>query len=549
MNRLQDRPSTRSTSALRPLLTDVGMALRALRRLPGYLRHPLTVTEAHEIVAARLESRESDFLDLARRAIFEYPASPYRTLLHFAGCAYGDLERLVRQAGVEGALRTLCRAGVYLTVDEFKGRRPVIRGSTQITVDPAGLRNPLSVPHLRASTGGSRGVATSVQLDLACVRDRAVNMYLALDARGGAQWRTAIWSPRGVIPLLWYSACGAPAARWFVEVDPAALGPWSRFRWSARLVIWTSRLARVALPSPEYAPIDATAPIIAWIRNTLDAGDVPHLWGSPSSIVRLCRAAERAGVDFAGARFTITGEPITEARLAAIRRVHGDAMPDYGSVDSGGTVAYGCLAPDAPDDVHVFRDLNAVIHAEAPVLPAEALLISSLRPSAPFILLNVSMGDRATLTERRCGCPMERLGWGTHLHSIRSFEKLTAGGMTFHDTDVVRILEEVLPQRFGGGPTDYQIIEDAAAEDGQPRLRLLVHPSIGPIDPAAVSDTFLHALGRGGEHLRQMAIQWKQAGFLRVEREAPRRTGAGKILHLMAAPSRDQESRRDRRSR
>jgi len=31
-------------------------------------------------------------------------------------------------------------------------------------------------------------------------------------------------------------------------------------------------------------------------------------------------------------------------------------------------------------------------------------------------------------------------GWDTHIHSIRSPEKLTAGGMSFLDTDVVRVI-------------------------------------------------------------------------------------------------------------
>ena len=40
----------------------------------------------------------------------------------------------VGQEGVEGALRTLFRHGVYLTVDEFKGRPPVQRGRATIEV-------------------------------------------------------------------------------------------------------------------------------------------------------------------------------------------------------------------------------------------------------------------------------------------------------------------------------------------------------------------------------------------------------------------------------
>ncbi len=70
------------------------------------------------------------------------------------------------------------------------------------------------------------------------------------------------------------------------------------------------------------------------------------------------------------------------------------------------------------------------------------------------------MGDQAVVSERACGCPYQQLGWTTHLHGIRSFEKLTAAGMTFLDTDVIRVLEEVLPGRFGGIPSDYQLVEE-----------------------------------------------------------------------------------------
>jgi hypothetical protein len=302
-----------------------------------------------------------------------------------------------------------------------------------------------------------------------------------------------------------------------------------------QVIAWTSRLAGVPMPTPEYTPVDAPLRIVEWMEKTLREGAVPHLWGYSSSVVRLCRSAEEAGVDLAGARFTITGEPVTGARLAAIHRVHGDALPDYGSVDSGGSISYGCLSPQAPDEVHVLSDLNAVIQTDGPPFPKGALLVSSLRPTTPFILLNVSMGDRATITERSCGCPLETLGWRTHLHTIRSYEKLTAGGMTFEDIDVVRVLEEVLPRRFGGGPTDYQLIEDDA-DDGQPRLRLLVHPAIGPVDPVAVSSAFLDAIGGEYEKKQHMADQWRHAGFLRIDREAPRSSGSGKILHLVAAP-------------
>jgi hypothetical protein len=519
-----------------PILTDASMILRAFYRLPGYLRHPLTLPECRAILRRRMERREHDWLDLVQRTILANPASPYRALLQLAGCEYGDLERLVHHDGLEGALQALFRAGVYLAVDEFKGRRPAIRGSATITVDRDQLRNPLAVPSLWAATSGSRGAATRIQLDMACIRDRAVNMALTLDARGGASWRSATWTTRGLAPLLWYSGLGGPPARWFLQVDPRAQEVRAQLRWSIRMITWTSRLAGRPIRFPEYVPVDAPLGIVRWIDETLGAGEVPHLWTAPSAAVRLCRAAEEAGIGLAGARFTITGEPITPARLAAIRRAQADAVPDYGSADSGGSITYGCLSPDAPDEVHLFNDLNALIQADGPPFPTGALFVSSLRPTTPFVLLNVSMGDSATMTGRRCGCPLEALGWRTHLHTIRSYEKLTASGVTFEDTEIIPILEEFLPRSFGGGPTDYQLVEEEDSE-GQPRLCLLVDPTAGPVDPAAVAEAFLEAIGHGSETKQHMVDVWRQAGMLRVERRAPQPTASGKILHLVAAPT------------
>jgi hypothetical protein len=277
------------------------------------------------------------------------------------------------------------------------------------------------------------------------------------------------------------------------------------------------------------------------MRAERAAGRTPHLcWAYPSSGVRLCEAALAAGLDLAGVEMTLLGEPITAARLAAIARAGAHAIPAYGSGEAG-LIANGCLAPAAADDVHVYRDLQAFIQpgpaAATAGLPARALLISSLRPTAALVLLNVSMGDQAEMDERACGCPLAELGWTTHLSGIRSYEKLTAGGMTFLDTDIIRVLEDVLPRRFGGGPTDYQLVEEEDAA-GRPRVRLLVHPGVGPLDAAAVADAFLAAIGGGSGAERVMELEWRQARLLEVERQVPRAAPSGKIAHLHLEPPR-----------
>jgi hypothetical protein len=140
---------------------------------------------------------ETPTSSVSRAAIFANLESPYRRLLALAGCEEGDLGRLVRDTGLEGALGVLWRHGVYLTVDEFKGRQPVVRGRVSFEVHPSQLHPPHTVQHLLAPTGGSRSRGTIVPIDLGNIRDRAVNRRIQMDARGGGGWSM----PSGAFPV------------------------------------------------------------------------------------------------------------------------------------------------------------------------------------------------------------------------------------------------------------------------------------------------------------------------------------------------------------
>ncbi len=413
--------------------TDLRVGARFLRALPRFLRHPVRPDEARAIVRRRLATRETDFLDMARRCVTAHPNGPYHFLFEAAGCELGDLESLVRREGVEGTLQAVYRAGVYLTVEEFKGRRPVERGSRVFHVDPGDVLNPASVVYVPSQTGGSRGAATPVPLDLAAVRDWAVNKSLACVARGGGSWTHARWSVPGgatIVQLLLYAAFGAVPVRWFSQVDPTdtALDP--RYRLSAVALRWGSRLAGVPLPRSEHVPLHDPSPIARWMAAVLSRGGTPHLATYVSSAVRVFQAAQHAGLDLRGAQFSVGGEPITPSRLDAIHTVGAEAAPRYGSIEAG-LIGDGCLAPAAADDHHLYHDLLACVQpgpgGARPGVPADAVLITSLRPTAPLLLLNVALGDRASVAPRACGCPLEEAGWPTHLSSIRSYEKLTVG--------------------------------------------------------------------------------------------------------------------------
>ena len=123
-------------------VADLVAGLRVLARLPRLVRTPLSAADAKTALGERLARREADFLSLVRRGVYENPASPFRTLLAHAGCEPGDLARLVRADGIEGALRTLLRAGVYVTGDELKGVHPIVRGSLRHAATPVAFRNP-----------------------------------------------------------------------------------------------------------------------------------------------------------------------------------------------------------------------------------------------------------------------------------------------------------------------------------------------------------------------------------------------------------------------
>jgi hypothetical protein len=516
---------------------DMMMGLRFFSRLPVVLRKRLTLAEASVVVAQRLERREECFLSNLRNSIFGYPGSPYLDLFGAAGCEYGDAEKLVHGEGVEGALKILFHHGIYISVDEFKGRRPAVRGGTTIKLDPDSLRNPCAAYHVPVASGGSRGGGTPVFMDLAFVRGCAINSLFYFNAWGGRNWRKATWEVPGAgarFRLIKYACFGSPPGRWFSQIDPGdpSLDPVFRLNsWGMHIA---SYFAGVPIPRPIHTPLSNPQPLLKWSQQVIREGGVPHIFTFPSSAVAACKAAMNSGGDLEGTRFTIGGEPITRARLDSVRSVGATALPRYGSMECG-PIGYGCMKPVEVDEVHLLNDLHALIQAgpegEVFGFPENGLLITALHPRSPFVLLNVSMGDEAVLSPRSCGCPLEELGWHVHLHTIRSYEKLTSGGITFFGSDVIHVLEVVLPERFGGGPTDYQLLEEEGP-GGVAAVKLLVSPSVGDVDFEQVRTAFLESLAANSAVNQVMIRLWKESDVLTVERRNPQQTRSGKVLHF-----------------
>jgi hypothetical protein len=148
-------------------------------------------------------------------------------------------------------------------------------------------------------------------------------------------------------------------------------------------------------------------------------------------------------------------------------------------------------------------------------------------------MLNVESDDYGVMETRSCGCLLEEVGFKEHLYNIRSFAKLTGSGMTIIGSDFVRILEEVLPHKYGGAVTDYQLLEEED-ERGQTSLCLIISPDVGAVDEGGVIDTVLEELRQNAYGGKLAAGFWSQVNTLCVKRMHPK-SSSGKIatLHLM----------------
>jgi hypothetical protein len=197
-----------------------------------------------------------------------------------------------------------------------------------------------------------------------------------------------------------------------------------------------------------------------------------------------------------------------------------------------GRIGLACGDPRATDDVHLVTDKLALIRrAPQSGLPGiDAWYLTTLLPALPKIMLNVETGDHGAVVQRPCNCLLGEVGLTTHLHTIRSYEKLTTEGMHFTGVPLLHLIESVLPARFGGNPTDYQLVEHQV--DGITRVSLVVSPAVGPIDESAAVAVALDVLGGADAGSRMMAGIWEQAGTLRVVRREPYVTSAAKIQPL-----------------
>lgn len=495
----------------------------------------MTRSAALEQLAHQRDRREDSFLRTLQHTVFENPASPYLALLIRAGITCEDIRDLVRRDGVEGALGRLFEAGVYVTLDEFKGVKPIRRGDFELPVLASDFDTPMPSRAFEVRGGGTRSRGRRMAFDfdhlIADVPAHALLMAaFGLERRPMVLWRPVPPAAAGLRRALIHAKCGGTTGAWFTQSPlPGVFDDWKR-----RLVIESLVLAGRglpgAIPRPRHVGIGDPALVARHLAAMKETGRPAHFQTSVSSAVRVVAAAAAEGLDLSGTFMGVGGEPLTDERAGRFE-ASGCVYSSFYSMTECGQVGVGCGDRREPDEVHLLDGKAALIRRTRPSVGRDApggLYCTTLLSSSPKVLLNAETGDDGVLETRRCGCVAGAVGLNRHLRHIRSYEKLTIEGMNIATDRILALIEHALPGRFGGTPTDYQFVEDRRGAVS--RMHVVVSLRVGKIDEGELISFVLEHWRSSGS--RMTADYLGQAGALVVTRREPYVTASAKIAML-----------------
>jgi hypothetical protein len=221
-----------------------------------------------------MSRRTENFLRLVEQGVYGVPRSPYLALLKLAGCQLSDLRALVANKGLEGALRELRAAGVYVTYEEFKGRKPIVRKGLTLPVAARDFDNPFARRDFTLTTGGSTGLANRVYQDLDHIAALATIDMLALAEHDMLQAPTVHWTHllpgSGIRFILRRAYHGVRTQRWFSPVGWREFKGWLKNDFATFYMLFWMRAFGLRVSLPEIVKPSEAVTVARWMRRTLD---------------------------------------------------------------------------------------------------------------------------------------------------------------------------------------------------------------------------------------------------------------------------------------
>jgi len=489
-----------------------------------------------------MDSREKNFLSVARELIYENPFSPYRQLLLWAGCAYGDLEDSVKHTGIERTLQQLRDGGVYVTLEEFKLQSPIVRLGLTIEPFETDFDNPFLMGKcIEGSTSGSRSRGTRVQYDWDFFAEEAANELILYETHGLSGLPSALWMPRlpamsGIHNFLLHIKFYKPFDKWFSHLGEGMVPCAVRDRLALAYIVWLCQMFGLHVSKPEFAAIRDAGRVAAWLAETKkNGGGVLKTY--TSSAVRVVQAAIDEGFDISGNVIFAGGEPLTGRRQRFIQSAGVKAFPRYVATETG-LIAAACGNGSHPDEMHLYLDRLALIQRER--IPAiggcavNSFLFTTLSINTGKILFNTEIGDFGNLTSKPCSCLFGDLGMNVHISEVRSHDKLTGEGMTLLGSELDDIVGAII-EAAGGCPDDYQFWE-TQDEKGVSKLNIAVSPALHTLNERDFKEAILQKLCDKNPGATITSQIWKQADTLKVVRAYPEMTKGYKMLPIMKNP-------------
>jgi len=517
----------------------LGQFARHAAGFPRYLRAPVTVDSAANVIRSQLDQREENFLRVAKQLIYEVPRSPYRALLMWAGCDLSDLRASVASHGLDSTLEKLRDAGAYLTLDEFKARTPIVRNGLRVETVDADFDNPfVSGGPIVGVTSGSRSASGSrVTFNWDFMAEETayeVTLYAAHDV---LVVPLALWYPvppgiAGIHNLLMTMKQGAVPERWFSQSPCGWRDASLEARAAVEFVYWIGRAMGFAPPRPRFADFSHADIVVRWMADMLKRSPRVVLRAFGSSLLRMARAALAGGIDLRGGLVFSGGEPLTEPRRRYIESAGLEVYARYVTTEIG-VVAAGCPYRTSTDEMHFYSGRLAAIHRDRDTTRGQqpdSFLYTTLTTRTPKVMFNAELGDSGTIATRRCECALGRLGLDVHLANVRSYDKITIEGMTILTAELDGIIGAAV-ERAGGRPDSYQFRE-GAEESGIHRLIISISPELANLDQQKFVAEIVEELRRGGPRKAMAAEFWGKAETFAIVREEPRATAGHKLVAM-----------------
>ena len=506
-------------------------------RLRNFLANGVKLDDCEAELRASIATRATRFMALLGESLDKSPEGPYATLLRHAGAQLEDIREAVAKDGLEAALAALAEAGVYLTAHELKGKEDALRGSLRFRINPEDIRLTHGGFESQSSGSNNKPQRATVSFRWLAQETPATGAFIlanSLHAHRHAAFEPIIPGVAGMMYMLKLARLGIACEKWFARAIPFSNAfEQAYFTIIARELSLVGTLSGPGFARPETIESHQLDRIVRWITDSRAQGHKTCVRTVASNAARVAGTAMSMGVSLNGVTFMASGEPMTDAKRRLIEASGARTTVLYGFEPGGVWVGQGCPDPLHTDEMHVGLNTLAVIasprrtaYGDASVNP---LLFTTLDRSASRFLFNAENGDYAQLSERDCGCLMQRAGLTLHIHGVRSYEKLTSEGLSFPIAELTEIIESRLPREFGGGPYDYQLVEEEGA-GAQTMITLRIHPQVGPVDETQALARLIDELGRADKKQRFMTEVWRQTRTFQIKRIPPRTSARGKTL-------------------